>query len=117
MMRQGSSSDVRMESTKIPAGYYAEIFQIAATIYTTKVGDYTTAKFINIGYIHNGTRNYLRGKDIGASDTVINTRSKIILDEGDSVFVEFEGTATSTKYEVIINGLLHKKIVPQTIKQ
>lgn len=100
----GSASVSTVELSKIRSKSIVFVDIVTATIFTTVHGDYTTAKYINI-YLQRGSKKfYLKGKDIGTSATVIQTERPFIMVQGDKIVVEFEGTAISTTYEVVLLG-------------
>jgi len=105
----GSASAKYVYLVKIPEGkqLLAKIF--TAMIYTTNPGDYTTAKFIYLGYEQNGVKYFLEGYDVqsgtGLNQGIVLVRNFYVPENG-RPFAYFEGTSTSQKYEVMINGIL-----------
>lgn len=108
----GSGSAKTVYGDKIPTGKVALIESLAAYVYTTAIGDYTTAKFIFIGFDHEGTIFYVEGEDINATNTMramVSAKTPIVLNEGDRLLATFEATATSTTYKLVATGWLIDK--------
>jgi len=105
----GSSSNKFVYLNKIPEGKQLFVRILSATIYTTNPGDYTTAKFIWLGYEHNKNKYYLEGYDIqsgtGVNHAVVTIKNFYIPENG-KPFAYFEGTSTNQKYEIVVNGVL-----------
>lgn len=94
---------------KIPTGKVAIIESLSALIYTTNPGDYTTDKFIFLGFESNGEKNYVEGGDINVTNTMkgmMSSRTPIILNEGDRLLAYFEATAPTTTYVLVATGWL-----------
>ena len=102
---QGSASDLTLYSPRVKDGRILHITQISATVYTTKYGDYVTAKYIAVGIERNGQKRLIQIKDMGTTyGEGINLNVDVFLTPGDRVWVKFEATATTTTYEVNISG-------------
>ena len=110
--RAGSASVVFVYLDEIPEGQIVTNAVISATIFTTVHGDYTTAKYINIGIERNGVKFYLKGTDVGTGNTVISNSPVVVIPAGWRPFAEFEDTATSTTYEVNVVGRLYSSSMP-----
>jgi len=109
--RIGSDSAVTVKLTRIPEGFQLHAKHFAATIYTSTPGDYTTAKFIYLGYEQAGVKFYLEGFDVQSGtdkNTGVVVVKDVIIPELADPFAYFEATATTEKYEVMINGVLEK---------
>jgi len=108
---QGSASNQTIKLTKIPAGYQLLVKHFSAGIYTSNPGDYTTTKFIWLGYEQNGITYYLEGYDVqagtGLNQAVVFVKDFYIPENGVPV-AYVEATSTSQKIHVVINGILEK---------
>jgi hypothetical protein len=103
----GSASAKTIYGSKVPHGKVICITEICAVIYTTVVGDYTTSKYINLGMEIQGTKRYHMGRDISENQLVVRSQNCVWLKEGDRPFADFEATAATTTYELVINGLIY----------
>jgi len=105
----GAASAKTVYLVKIPEGCELHVLHFAATIYTSAPGDYTTAKFIYLGYELNGVNYYLEGHDVqpasGKNPGCVGVKSVDIPGHA-RPFAYFEATSTSQVYEVMINGTL-----------
>jgi len=99
----GSDSAKYVYLSKIPEGKQLHVKVLSAMIYTNTPGDYTTAKFIYLGYEQNGVKYFLEGYDV-QSGTGLNQGVALVkeffIPENGRPFAYFEGTSTSQKYEV-----------------
>ena len=102
----GSASVKTLYLKKVPNGFNLLVHQVSAYIYTTVMGDYTTAKYVNVGFERNGVKFYLKGQDVATSDTVIHTRNHFIISSGCRPFATFEDTATTVTYFLEVVGEL-----------
>ena len=112
VQHDGVASQATVYGSRIPQGKVAVIHTISAVVYTTNIGDYTTAKFIFVGYESNGEKCYVEGGDINATNTMkgmIVSNRQVVLKEGDRVFAEFETTATTTTYVLVASGYIMDK--------
>jgi hypothetical protein len=103
----GSASAKTVYLEEIPNGFSLSGATITACIYTSALGDYTTAKYINLGIERNGVKHYVMGRDITTNQLVIRNDANLIVPGGWRPFAEFEGTATTVTYEVSVFGVLH----------
>lgn len=94
---------------RVKEGYELHVLHFAATIYTSAPGDYTTAKYIYLGYDLAGVKFYLEGHDVhpgsGKNPGMVVVKN-VDIPANARPFAYFEGTSTSQKYEVMINGTL-----------
>lgn len=108
---QGSDSNQIIYLDNIPNGYQVYARHMAAGIYTTNPGDYTTAKFIWLGYEQNGVKFYLEGCDInlatGLNQGLVFVKN-FYVPERARPFAYVEATSTSQKIEFMINGEMIK---------
>jgi len=107
----GSASAKYVYLTDIPVGSQLLVKHFSATIYTSAPGDYTTAKFIYLGFEVAGEKYFLEGHDVQAGSGVNHgcvTLKNFYIPENARPFAYFEATSTSQKYEVVINGTLEK---------
>ena len=105
----GSASNQTVYGDKIPPGKVAVIESLSAYIFTTAFGDYTTQKFIFLGFEHEGQNCLVEGEDINASNTmraVVSVKTPIVLNEGDRVLAYIEATSTSQTYVLVGTGYL-----------
>lgn len=106
---QGAASAKTVYLRRIKKGFELHALHFAATIYTSNPGDYTTAKFIYIGYDLNKVKYYLEGHDVqpgsGKNPGVVYVKN-VDIPAGARPFAYFEATSTSQSYEVMINGTL-----------
>jgi len=105
----GSASAKTVYLRRIPKGQELHVLYLVATIYTSAPGDYTTAKFIYLGYELAGVNYYLEGHDVQSASGE-NPGCVIVKDvdipEHARPFAYFEATSASQVYEVMINGTL-----------
>lgn len=101
----GVSSLTTVYGSKIPPGKVVCITELTAYVYTDYLGDYTTSKYILLGVEVGGQKYYHMGRDIAATQLVIRSQNCIWIKEGDRPFAEFEATADTTTYEIVINGI------------
>jgi len=105
----GSASNQYVYGSKIPQGKVLKVFQITAHTFTTNLGDYETAKYINLGVQVNDLYCPIRDKDVATTDKVIFSNGIVYIKEGDRPYAYFEATATSTTHILTINGILYNK--------
>jgi len=105
----GSASAKTVYLVRIPEDHYLSVKHFAATIYTTNPGDYTTAKFIYLGYDLAGVKYYLEGHDVqsgsGKNPGVVSVKN-VDLPATARPLAYFEATSTSQKYAIMIGGTL-----------
>lgn len=105
----GAASVKTVYLARIKQGFTLEAKHFSATIFTSAPGDYTTAKYIYLGYILGKTNYYLDGHDVqpgsGKNSGMVVVKN-VSIPEGARPFAYFEDTSTSQKYEVMINGTL-----------
>lgn len=105
----GSASAATIYGDKIPVGKIAVIESMGVLVYTTNPGDYTTAKFIFLGFEHEGQTCFVEGGDINATNTMkgmISTRTPFVINEGDRVMSYVEATSASQTYVLVATGWL-----------
>lgn len=107
-----SGANQTVELDNIPNGYQLLARHMAATIYTTNPGDYTTAIFIWLGYEQNGVKFYLAGHDVqtesGENPAFVVVRD-VWIPERATPFAYVEASSTSEIIELVVNGDLEKK--------
>lgn len=103
----GSASAKTVYLARIPEGYELQAKHFTATIFTTNPGDYTTAKFIYLGYDLHGVTHIIEGHDVqpasGINPGVVHVKN-VDIPPNARPYAYFEATSTSEKYEVVING-------------
>lgn len=94
---------------KVPEGKEVKLDIISATIFTTTPGDYTTTKFIYVGYLLHENFHIFEGHDVqpgsGRNPGVVSAKN-ITVPPGGEPCAYFEATATTTKYVVSASGTL-----------
>jgi len=106
--QMGSASNAYVYLSKVPVGKILKVEHLAAAIYTTNPGDYTTAKFIWVGFELGGNYYYLNGHDVqpasGMNKATVFVKN-FTIPEGARLFAYFEATATTEEYEVAATGI------------
>jgi len=102
----GSASQLTVYGSKVSNGKILIVHTLSAAVYTSAIGDYTTAKFIFLGGEINGAKHYIRGRDIAAASWTAWAQIDMVLKEGDRPFAEYEAIAATETYEFVINGVL-----------
>lgn len=114
---EGSQSNAFHYLSKVPVNKYLEVKILAAHVYTTNIGDYATAKYIVVGYEHNGNYYVLESRDMasatGPKATAIHAKN-FIVPEGARPFAYFEGTSSSETYILSCSGFMHDLQEPRT---
>jgi len=108
--QMGSASNAYVYLSKVPVGKILKAEHLAAAVYTTNPGDYTTAKFIWIGFELGGNYYYLEGHDVqpgAGKNTAVVFVKNFTIPEQARLFAYFEATATTTKYEVAATGIFY----------
>jgi len=114
--QMGSASNAYVYLSKVPVGKILKVEHLAAAIYTTNPGDYTTSKFIWLGFELGGNYYYLNGHDINASNSILPGVvfvKNFTIPEQARLFAYFEATATTTKYELAATGIFCDTSTPK----
>jgi len=104
IVQGGSASTSTVYGGRVPPGKCILLRTISCTIYTTTIHDYETAKWIGIGIEVNNTKHYIKIRDTASGSWNIWLQTDVTMKEGDRIFATVEGTAATTKYELVGNG-------------
>jgi len=106
VIADGSASNKTIFGSRIPQGKVVCITELCAVVYTTVVGDYNSATYICIGSEIQDKKHYHMGRDIKDVQLVIRSQNCVWLKEGDRPFADFEATADTTTYNLVVNGVM-----------